>query len=591
MGKSYTEVHFNAEDLQELNDARIAIEQAIIARLNKAGIYYRSFSRVKSEDSLNKKIEKGRYEGERKIQDLLGIRINLFYYEDINICEKILNDTFQSLNWSKSKNQENEFHAQKRNGVFVLPARYARNISSDLWDKPIDQTFEVQLRTLLFEGWHEIEHDMRYKFKKSEDVSAEFWDGQNKMSRIMNSIIANLELCDWSIVQIFDNMADNQIDDKNWEYALRSKYRLKMNDDDLKEDLDSYFDENPEAALPFFDISKQELVDVLLREKVVKEISPNRIFYLLNKNIVHDINVHQLLMNETFEPIRRREQIAELHPLKSDRVFNQEVYIRPEAFDTASSIIYDWAYERIHEVFNQMPKNIDRLRYESIGYKIVIDYDPHAGYFYMDMQHLSSIEAGAIWHTKAEICRIEKGTVLRVENICEAFTSRVRHYSRPRFMRDIYRRVGFIDADRAIGRHEDRESEFSFDELISLVKHPERKLSIIAAIKNSEEYDWSTDFAGYIIDYEKVERDLAGISHVVTVSNECMNMIYPAVEDNDKKAAVLYWKKGKSSVQVFTAEEVKNCRFEEVYQSQGISEYEKAFRYQLKELIKDEFKE
>ncbi|MBK7959276.1 MAG: hypothetical protein IPK03_14995 [Bacteroidetes bacterium] len=27
----------------------------------------------------------------------------------------------------------------------------------------VDSTFEVQLRTILSEGWHEIDHDLRYK--------------------------------------------------------------------------------------------------------------------------------------------------------------------------------------------------------------------------------------------------------------------------------------------------------------------------------------------------------------------------------------------------------------------------------------------
>ncbi|MFV0581334.1 MAG: hypothetical protein ACK5N4_04745 [Parabacteroides gordonii] len=32
--------------------------------------------------------------------------------------------------------------------------------------KRIDSTFEIQVRTTLSEGWHEIEHNMRYKCKK-----------------------------------------------------------------------------------------------------------------------------------------------------------------------------------------------------------------------------------------------------------------------------------------------------------------------------------------------------------------------------------------------------------------------------------------
>ncbi|RGY92598.1 hypothetical protein DXA15_21945 [Parabacteroides sp. AM58-2XD] len=30
--------------------------------------------------------------------------------------------------------------------------------------KNIDSTFKIQVRTTLSEGWHEIEHNMRYKY-------------------------------------------------------------------------------------------------------------------------------------------------------------------------------------------------------------------------------------------------------------------------------------------------------------------------------------------------------------------------------------------------------------------------------------------
>lgn len=99
-----------------------------------------------------------------------------------------------------------------------------------IWEQPFDQTFEVQLRTILFEGWHEIEHEMRYKYKLgNEAVEDDLWTGQEKLSRVMNSIIANLELCDWSIVQIFDSICKAQLEEKNWENAIRSKYRAAYN--------------------------------------------------------------------------------------------------------------------------------------------------------------------------------------------------------------------------------------------------------------------------------------------------------------------------------------------------------------------------
>lgn len=92
---------------------------------------------------------------------------------------------------------------------------------------------------------------MRYKYKLDEgfdDNRSSLWDGQEKDARMMNSIIANLELCDWSIVQIFDNLARDQYIKKNWENAIRSKYRLKITQDKIKPEVRAYFDEHPEVV-------------------------------------------------------------------------------------------------------------------------------------------------------------------------------------------------------------------------------------------------------------------------------------------------------------------------------------------------------
>ena len=229
------------QEIEEINNVKMSLLNTLVTKLNNAGIYFNSTSRIKSESSLLHKLETGKYsmqEGGRKIQDIIGIRINLFYLEDMDICEKILEETFLLDNWSKTKNEENKFEAQKCNGVFRIPSKYLRNIPASVWNKPFDQTFEVQLRTVLFEGWHEIEHEMRYKYKLGSDSKeTDLWTGHEDLSRVMNSIIANLELCDWSIMQIFNSIHDSQYKEKNWENAIRSKYRLRITQDPLKPEL------------------------------------------------------------------------------------------------------------------------------------------------------------------------------------------------------------------------------------------------------------------------------------------------------------------------------------------------------------------
>ena len=184
------------QEIEEINNVKMSLLNTLVTKRNNAGIYFNSTSRIKSESSLLHKLETGKYsmqEGGRKIQDIIGIRINLFYLEDMDICEKILEETFLLDNWSKTKNEENKFEAQKCNGVFRIPSKYLRNIPASVWNKPFDQTFEVQLRTVLFEGWHEIEHEMRYKYKLGSDSrETDLWTGHEDLSRVMNSITGRM---------------------------------------------------------------------------------------------------------------------------------------------------------------------------------------------------------------------------------------------------------------------------------------------------------------------------------------------------------------------------------------------------------------
>ena len=85
------------KDIQELNDIRTKLEQTLMTKLRNAGIYFHSMSRVKTLTSLQRKLDTGKYgtgKDDKKIQDLIGIRINLFYTEDIRISEALLEDTF-----------------------------------------------------------------------------------------------------------------------------------------------------------------------------------------------------------------------------------------------------------------------------------------------------------------------------------------------------------------------------------------------------------------------------------------------------------------------------------------------------------------
>lgn len=581
------------KDIQELNDIRTKLEQTLMTKLRNAGIYFHSMSRVKTLTSLQRKLDTGKYgtgKDDKKIQDLIGIRINLFYTEDIRISEALLEDTFMVDNWSKTAWEENRFEAQKCNGVFKIPSKYLINISDQLWEQPFDRTFEVQLRTVLFEGWHEIEHEMRYKYKMDEgfdDNRSSLWDGQEKDARMMNSIIANLELCDWSIVQIFDNLARDQYIKKNWENAIRSKYRLKITQDKIKPEVRAYFDEHPEVVEKFWAVSKQQLVNILLNKKYQKVLSPNRVIYLINKEVVNDEFISAQLDREQFGRVLNKEIKQEIRPLVSDLVFDQRIRIRDDGFDRASEIIYEWAYQHISLIFGQMPKKLESVSYEVMGYKLKVVAEKE--YFLMDMQTISNEEAGMIWHVVAELRKDNDGLYLTCRHICENIYSRERRYNRPKFMRDIFNQVGFLDAD--VFMDEDTEAvPISADQLKNLLSHAGRSLPVILVDKSEQIPDWAQDFDGYTINAEVLCKSLAGICHVFLGDESCISRMQEIYGNESVDGAVFYWGRDDESPTIFTQEAIRKACFEEVNHSvDEDEEYEKAFRYRLRELVCQEF--
>ena len=579
------------QEIEEINNVKMSLLNTLITKLNNAGIYFNSTSRIKSESSLLHKLETGKYsmqEGGRKIQDIIGIRINLFYLEDMDICEKILEETFLLDNWSKTKNEENKFEAQKCNGVFRIPSKYLRNIPASVWNKPFDQTFEVQLRTVLFEGWHEIEHEMRYKYKLGSDSrETDLWTGHEDLSRVMNSIIANLELCDWSIMQIFNSIHDSQYKEKNWENAIRSKYRLRITQDPLKPELREYLDNNPNIVAQFHAVSKRELVDILLNKKYHKELTPDRVIYLINKEIVHNEYISRLLDKEQFVPAVRPEVKTEIKPMVPNVVYSHRVGIPSAGYDKACEIIYKWVREHISMVFPQMPEEFTSVDYSTIGYKVYITYGIDE--FHMDFQHISNSEAGVIWHVTVDMVSAGDIYDVNVENICETINVKERRYSRPKFMKDMFNQVGFVDAGIVMEEGTSPE-EISYDNLNAIVESPARHMPIIVIVKPDVIPDWAIDCDGYILRTDMLKKTLNGLCHVYLCSGDCKKRYEEEYGKESVDGGVMMWEKNSNYPIFYSMDIINQSFFEEVNHSINENvEYEKSFRYSLREQVHDEY--
>ena len=292
---------------EEINKVIKQIEHVMDA----SGIQYRVFCRIKKLESIKRKMERKaqRYISEgKKMQDILGIRVVLYFIEDIPICIELFKETFRMVSMEYDEPDSETFRPQRINMVFSFPDG-STCVPEEMTDKClIDNTFELQIRTIFSEGWHEVEHDVRYKYKND-------WEDELQMSRDLNGIFAVLEMCDNNMVGILDNVAYSKYKKKSWEAMMRNRFRLRFTTKPLSSTVQKIMDEDQNIAKFIFRFSKVELTRLFRLTNV--EISFDNAVFLINafclKNqqlekltstnllkIIQDINYHPCEVNDEY---------------------------------------------------------------------------------------------------------------------------------------------------------------------------------------------------------------------------------------------------------------------------------------------------
>lgn len=277
---------------KELNEIPLSIpkEAEILASriLDKAGIYYRVFARAKSTMSTLRKMGVKNYDSTHKMQDLLGVRVVLYFKDDVDICVRMLKSELELVNESIDDEKEDTFKPTRLNLVFKLPESIIQLFNKTIWTLPIDKTFEVQVRTIFSEGWHEVEHDLRYKNKED-------WETIPKLSRSLNGIYATLDTCDWAILQVFSELAYRKYKNEEWECMLRNHWRIHLTDDRLSDRIAQIFNDNKEVAKAFYRIPRERVIKCISDKKATKvPRTMSNIVYMLNLEVVHDIEIRKI---------------------------------------------------------------------------------------------------------------------------------------------------------------------------------------------------------------------------------------------------------------------------------------------------------
>lgn len=262
------------------------------------------FSRAKTifslENKMNMKGEKY-LSGNAKIQDAIGLRIVVYFSDDINVVELLVNNN-KVVDRSIDEPDSYTFRPKRLNIVCHIPDELVEDFRKELpseYAPYIDDTYEVQIRTIFSEGWHEVEHDMRYKCKED-------WVGYESLSRSLNGVIATLETAEWSMQSIFHEMAEKCFRSRNYSAMLRNQLHIRIKGNGLSPHLEQFLIDNPDVAKAVHEMDRTVFVLSLLCHKKHIELTYDNILFLINRLEIHN---KELLAMESEE---QKNQIMEV---------------------------------------------------------------------------------------------------------------------------------------------------------------------------------------------------------------------------------------------------------------------------------------
>lgn len=150
----------------------------------------------------------------------------------------------------------------------------------------------MQIRTIFSEGWHEVEHDLRYKCKED-------WTGCEAYSRALNGVIATLETAEWNMKSIFADLARHNFMHADYTAMLRNKFRLRFKSESLSESLNNFLIDNKHLAEAALNVDRLIVMCTLLAHKAEFDLTYDNIFFLINRIEMMDPNLIAMESKDT----------------------------------------------------------------------------------------------------------------------------------------------------------------------------------------------------------------------------------------------------------------------------------------------------
>ena len=283
-----------------LNNIIRNIQNSILSEIDRIGVHCRIHARVKEPASLKEKIEskgEGYYNQDKKVQDICGFRITTYFIEDVELLWDIFERKFEKVdekNDQIDKKNYKVFEPVCKNMICRMNFENSETLNEVISDEIdeayllIDNTFEIQFRTTLSEGWYEIDHVLRYKCQSD-------WNDFVEKERMLNGIYATLETSDNTLKSLFDDLAYQHYKKENWEAMLRTKFRLRFDKEPLDKNICDILNKDKELAKQIFRTDRQELISKIAFSQLHIPISFSNIIYLVNYLMIKNSEIEELV--------------------------------------------------------------------------------------------------------------------------------------------------------------------------------------------------------------------------------------------------------------------------------------------------------
>lgn len=262
------------------------IREKLANELARTGLLFRLFSRVKDSTSIQDKFSRKNYSADAALmQDLIGFRITTYFYDDVKIIVDLCERLFGKVELIYDEPDTEVFKPLRKNMICRIPLdqntifQDIKNGNSDF--DLIDNTFEIQFRTTLSEGWHEVDHLMRYKCTPD-------WLELTNESRMLNGIYATLETNDQALKALFDDISYLHFKGQRWEAMFRNKFRLRFTLQPLDQDILLYLDKNLLVAKEFYKVDRIAAITMYIKSTLSFPTTFDNWMYFINHVFVKD---------------------------------------------------------------------------------------------------------------------------------------------------------------------------------------------------------------------------------------------------------------------------------------------------------------